>query len=527
MNKVKARSDKVWESAWPAIEKEIKEGKPYIPWAGIPSALPQANIPAFPGAEGGGMYTAGGRGGKVYVVTTLADNGPGSFREACEAGGARIIVFNVAGIIKLQDPIIIRAPYITIAGQTAPGDGVVIAGETLDIQTHDVIMRHLRLRRGETDVLRRDDAISGDAIGNIILDHVSASWGLDETLSIYRNMWTPEPQRHPDRPPQKLPTVNITVQNSIIAETLDTYNHAFGSTFGGLNSSMIRNLFANNVARNPSVGMWGDMAFVNNVLYNWWNRTVDGGDYRSMWNMINNYYKPGPVTPENDPVRYRIAKPEVGSIDSTLFGRIYAHGNVTEGNDVVSNDNWHGGIQPGGMPFDEASKHFYKFRSRQPFPMAPIRIMPAQEAYEWVLNYVGATIPRRDAVDARIVKQIRTGIVDVEDGLDAEPTGYNRRRLAPDSYKKGIITDIKQVGGYPTYRGEAYVDSDGDGMPDWWELKYGLNPYDSSDVQGDINGDGYTNIEMFINGIDPETKIDWTNLMNNYDTLREKSTLHR
>jgi hypothetical protein len=115
----------------------------------------------------------------------------------------------------------------------------------------------------------------------------------------------------------------------------------------------------------------------------------------------------------------------------------------------------------------------------------------------------------------------------VEDGLDAEPTGYNNRRLPPDSYKKGIITDIRQVGGYPVYKGDPYVDSDGDGMPDWWELKYGLDPYDASDASEDMNGDGYTNIEMFINGIDPETRVDWTNLNNNYDTLREKGWLHR
>lgn len=527
MKQVNARSDKVWELAWPEVEKEIKEGRPYIPWAGVPNALKQAKIPAFPGAEGGGMFTPGGRGGKVFVVTNLNDDGPGSFREACEAGGARIVVFNVAGIVQLQDPIIIRAPYITIAGQTAPGDGVVIAGESVDIATHDVIIRHLRFRRGETDVLRRDDAISGDAIGNIILDHVSASWGLDETLSLYRNMWTPEPKRHPQRPPQKLPTVNITVQNSIIAETLDTYNHAFGSTFGGLNSSMIRNLFANNISRNPSVGMWGDFAYINNVIYNWWNRTVDGGDYRSMWNIINNYYKPGPVTPEDSPLRYRIAKPEPGSIDSVLFGRVYAHGNIVEGNKDVSENNWKGGIQLSNMTYEEAVKHFYKIRSKEPFEMAYLRIMPAEEAYEWVLNYAGASIPCRDAVDERIIKQIRTGVVEVEDGLEAEDTGYNKRRLPADSYKLGIITDIKQVGGYPEYKGDPYLDSDLDGMPDWWELKYGLDPNDPSDANGDLNGDGYTNIEKFINGIDPETKVDWTNLIYNYDTLREKGNLHK
>ncbi len=526
MEEVQRHKEAAWAKALPIIEKEAKEGRPYIPWAGIPKALPQANIPAFPGAEGGGMFTPGGRGGKVYVVTSLEDEGPGTFREACEAGGARVVVFNVAGIIRLEKPISIQAPYITIAGQTAPGDGVVIAGESVDIDTHDVIIRHTRFRRGEVNVLRRDDAVSGDAIGNIIIDHTSASWGLDESLSLYRNMWSPEPDRHPDRSPEKLPTVNITVQNSIISETLDLYNHAFGSTFGGLNSTMARNLFANNVARNPSVGMWGDLSFVNNVLFNWWNRTLDGGDYRSMWNLINNYYKPGPITPEDSPLRYRIAKPEKGSIDATIFGRIYAHGNKIHDNQQVSDDNWAGGIQL-GMPHEEAVEYFDHVRSRTPFPMAMVKIMPAQEAFEWVLNNAGATIPRRDAVDERVVKQARTGIIEYEEGLDAIDSKYVKRRLPADSYKKGIITNIDQVGGYPEYKGTPYQDSDSDGMPDWWEIKYGLDPNDPSDANGDINGDGYTNIEKFINGIDPETKIDWTNLLFNYDTLQEKGYLHK
>lgn len=525
MVKVKRHNEAAWEKALPIVEKEAREGRPYIPWAGIPKALPQASIPAFPGAEGGGMFTPGGRGGKVFVVTSLEDEGPGTFREACEAGGARIVVFNVAGIIRLEKPISIRAPYITIAGQTAPGDGVVIAGESVDIDTHDVIIRHMRFRRGEVNVHRRDDAVSGDAIGNIIVDHTSASWGLDESLSLYRNMWSPEPQRHPDRSPEKLPTVNITVQNSIIAETLDIYNHAFGSTFGGLNSTMARNLFANNVARNPSVGMWGDFSFVNNVLFNWWNRTVDGGDYRSMWNLINNYYKPGPITPEEGDIRHRIAKPEKGSIDSVIYGRVYAHGNLIEGNESVSEDNWAGGIQL-GIPFEEAKKHFEYMRSQSPFPMADVRILTAKEAFNWVLDNAGATIPRRDAVDERIVKQVKTGIIEYTDGLETKDSKYVKRRLPADSYKKGIITDIHQVGGYPEYRGEPYQDTDGDGMPDWWEIKYGLNPNDPTDANGDINGDGYTNIEKFINGIDPETKIDWKNLQFNYDTLQGKGSLH-
>lgn len=527
MNEVQRKSDEAWEKAWPTIMKEMNEGKPYIPWAGIPKALPQAKIPAFPGAQGGGMYTPGGRGGKVFVVSNLNDRGPGSLREALEAGGARVVVFNVAGIIQLEDPIIVRAPYVTIAGQTAPGDGICVAGESVKFNTHDVIIRHMRFRRGETNVLRRDDALSGDVMGNIIIDHVSASWGLDETISMYRNMWKPEPETNPKKR-VKLPTVNITIQNSMIAETLDTYNHAFGSTIGGLNSTFMRNLWANNVARNPSIGMWGDVGFVNNVIYNWWNRTMDGGDYRSMWNVINNYYKPGPITPKDKPIAYRIAKPETGNIDSTLYGRIYANGNIVEGNKTVTNDNWEGGIQPNGRGIEDSKKYLGQIRSHKPFPMAPVDIMPANEAYDFVLNNVGATIPRRDPVDERIIKQVRTGVIEYEDGLESETHEFlSHRRLPADSYKKGIITNVEQVGGYPEYTGEPYTDTDVDGMPDWWEEKYGLNPNDASDASGDINGDGYTNIEMFINGINPGNKVDWTDLNNNYDTLREKGVLHQ
>lgn len=153
-----AHSDSAWAVAEPIVMKEAAEGRPYVPWARRPYDLPQALIPAFPGAEGGGMYTFGGRGGKVLTVTNLNDDGPGSFRWACEQGGARIIVFNVCGIINLKSPIYVRAPYITIAGQTAPGDGICIAGESFQVNTHDVIVRHMRFRRGDTMVLNREDS---------------------------------------------------------------------------------------------------------------------------------------------------------------------------------------------------------------------------------------------------------------------------------------------------------------------------------------------------------------------------------
>jgi hypothetical protein len=186
------------------------------------------------------------------VVTSLEDSGPGTFREACEAGGPRIVVFNVAGIIRLKDRVRIRAPYITIAGQTAPGDGVCIAGANVALDTHDVVIRHMRFRRGETNVGDRDDSIGGNPIGNIMIDHVSASWGLDENMSMYRHMYDHDGNRQ--TPDLKLPTVNITIQNSIFSEGLNTYNHAFGSTIGGHNSTFQRNLWACNSGRNPSVG---------------------------------------------------------------------------------------------------------------------------------------------------------------------------------------------------------------------------------------------------------------------------------
>ena len=156
------RSEDAWQKALPVVKQWEAKGKPYIPWAAKPDDLPQAPLPAFPGAQGGGMYSFGGRGGKVFVVTTLNDGGPGSFREAVEAGGPRIVVFNVAGIIKLNERIRIRAPYITIDGSSAPGDGVCIAGDTVELETHDVIIRHMRFRRGNTWVGDRNDSLGGN-----------------------------------------------------------------------------------------------------------------------------------------------------------------------------------------------------------------------------------------------------------------------------------------------------------------------------------------------------------------------------
>jgi hypothetical protein len=514
--KEEKRLNDIWTNNYHIIQEEAKHGKPYLPWAAYPKDFVQAEIPAFPGAEGGGAFTQGGRGGKIFVVTSLEDSGPGTFREACEAVGARTIVFNVSGIIRLKNRISMRAPYVTIAGQTAPGDGICIAGESLVIDTHDVIIRHMRFRRGATDVTRRDDALGGNPIGNIIVDHCSVSWGLDENISLYRHQF----QANENSKLEKLPACNITIQNTISSEGLDTYNHAFGSTIGGLNSTFMRNLWANNISRNASIGMYGDFNFVNNVIFNWWNRSLDGGDYRSMFNIINNYFKPGPITPVDEPIRYRILKPESGYMKPKTFGRAHVSGNYIVGAPEVTADNWNGGVQLEDLSLEKSKGYLELIKQPKPFSMPHITIMKAEEAYEFVLNNVGATLPKRDAVDERVIKQVRTGKIEYKDGLEnAIGKEFIKRRLPADSYKKGIITNPNQVGGYPEYKGKAYKDSDNDGIPDNWEKKYGLNPKDASDANKDVNGDGYTNIEKYFNGIDATQKTDWSKTENNIDTL--------
>jgi len=503
MKQATKQSDLAWQKALPIIEQEAKEGKPYIPWAGRPTDLPQADILAFPGAEGGGAYAFGGRGGKVYVVTNLNDSGPGSLRWACEQGGARIVVFNVAGIIRLKTPLIIRAPYITIAGQTAPGDGVCVAGESVWINTHDVVVRYMRFRRGETYVGRRDDAIGGNPVGNIMIDHVSASWGLDENMSMYRHMYNDST----GKPEVKLGTVNITIQNSIFSEALDTWNHAFGSTLGGENCAFVRNLWADNAARNPSIGWNGIFNFANNVMFNWVHRSIDGGDYTAQYNIINNYFKPGPLTPKTQPIGYRILKPESGrsKLPYVVFGRAHVEGNIVEGNTKVTQNNWDGGIQlenkkGESMTYDEAKPYFAAMRVQKPLPMPKMTIIPAQQAYSYVLDNAGATLPKRDPVDTRIVKQVRTGEIEYIKDVKLPEADFKHRRLPKDSYKGGIITDISQVGGYPKYEGKPYKDSDQDGMPDDYEAKNGLNPKDASDASK-ITASGYSNIEVYLNSV--------------------------
>jgi hypothetical protein len=358
------------------------------------------------------------------------------------------------------------------------------------------------------------------------------------------------------KPMEKKPTVNVTIQNTISAKALDTWNHAFGSTIGGENTSFMRNLWADNIGRNPSIGWAGVFNFVNNVVYNWMHRSADGGEYKSMFNFIYNYYKPGPVTQQGD-VGHRIIKSESrskGLFPFKQFGRIYAVGNVMEGFPEITKDNWNGGIQTAEKDGDMTATEWALMRSDEPFAMPYVKIMGAAEAFDWVLTNAGATIPCRDIVDQRICEEVRTGQpyfvkdyekelakIEKKTGVKQHPYGdmwglspksqnaeglFKYRKLPNDSYKLGIITDPRQMGGYPEYKEwQPYVDTDGDGMPDEWERQYGLNPNDPADAVKDCNGDGYTNIEKYINGINPRSKTDWRDMNNNYDTLAAKGKL--
>lgn len=477
-----------------------------------PPRLPEAVIPAFPGAWGGGMFTTGGRGGKVIAVTNLNDSGEGSFRAALEAKGPRIVVFRVAGTIDIEGDLNINHPDITIAGQSAPGDGICIAG-TLNINTHNVIVRHLRVRRGVPVGGQGDDNIGGNPHHHIIIDHCSTSWGMDENISLYRHM---RPS-HDGSTQIKDPARNITIQWTISSEALDARGHAFGGTWGGDPATFHHNLFASNTARNPSIGMSGPFDFRNNVVFNWRHRSVDGGDETSQINFINNYFKPGPATNENmRDVFARIEQRSMYSPGSAWAagdwypkevnrpGKWYVAGNIMHGNEEISTNNWKGMriketkgsiIPEGSDPSDYARVH-------TPFvgwPVAPHHT--AEEAFEAVLAKAGATLPKRDAVDTRVVEMVRTG----------KPTSGT-----------GIIKSVDEVGGYPelTYdQAQVPVDTDGDGMPDEWEKKYGLNPNDPSDGAKDTDGDGYTNVEEYLNGTNPTEKIDYRNLGNNVDTI--------
>ena len=469
----------------------------------LPPLLEPA-VPAFPGAWGGGMFATGGRGGRVIAVTSIDDDGPGSFRAAVSAKEPRIVIFRVAGIIHLKSAIDVEHPDITIAGQSAPGDGICIAHDSININTRNVIIRHLRVRRGKPEGGQGSDNIGGHPEGQIIVDHCSTSWGMDENLSLYRHML-----RAPDGGRDvKLPVKNLTIQYCISSEALDAKNHAFGGTWGGEDATFHHNLLACNTGRNPSIGMGGEFDFRNNVVFNWRHRTMDGGDETSMINVIANYYKAGSATNEN--MRRVIARIEERRQYSPgrkfepgdwfpgtkpRPGKWYVAGNFFEGEPDVTADNWV------GMRSSDRGDAPQLARVLTPFEGWPVNQESATQAYEAVLGKAGATLPRRDAVDRRVVDSVRTG------------------KFATGT---GIVKDPKEVGGYPHYSfkpEQVLPDTDGDGMPDSWETEHNLNPELGTDGSADGDKDGYTNVEEFLNGTDPNEFIDYRNLGNNVDSI--------
>lgn len=444
----------------------------------------QDNKPlAFPTAEGYGKYTVGGRGGKVYEVTNLNDSGEGSLRAAVEAEGPRTVVFRVSGTIDLKRALSIKNPYITIAGQTAPGDGICIKRYPLNIGADEVIIRYIRVRLGN-ETGNDTDAISCRYRKNIILDHVSASWSIDETMSVYH-------------------CENVTIQWCMITESLFNSNHVkgshgFGGIWGSNNSSYHHNLIAHHSSRNVRwASGGGNNDYRNNVLYNWGYNSSYGGEKQQVGNpkfssfkinFVSNYYKPGPATLAGE-VSYRIVNPSYRGEND--YGMWYVANNVVEGNEKVSADNWNGGVQPKG-----GEKMLKKFRLDAPWNSMKINEQSPEEAYKTVLANAGCTLPKRDVIDNRIVDEVRNGYATYEGA------SYKKLKKVKDSSKKtGIIDSQEDVGGWPLLKSApAPADSDHDGMPDEWEKKNGLNPNDPADGNT-VNEDGYTNLEKYLNSL--------------------------
>lgn len=424
-----------------------------------------ARLPAFPGAEGFGSGTPGGRGGKVLIVTNLNDAGPGSLRAALEADGPRIVVFRVSGTIFLQSIIKVRSPYLTIAGQTAPGGGICVAGETIRFMTHDVIVRGVRFRTGD---LRADhknkkknlrfESVhvlggSGREAYNVILDHCSVSWGIDKNVGIYTN---------------DIGTLHdVTVQWCIISEGLHTDlhpkgdKHAMGLFFSSvLNATAHHNLFAHNIGRQPLVTKGSTGEVINNVVYNWGTTAtnVSGG---ARANVINNYYKKGPDwNGATKGVATTFSNEEEWGAKSPL---VYVKGNMGPGKEDAAGDEWNAVTGRG--------EHRSKEEALQG---SGVFVQEPAEAYQSVLSGAGA-FPR-DTVDLRIVSDVRNG------------TG------------KKIVSQ-EDVGGWPDLaKDAAAADSDNDGMPDAWEQSRGLNPNDPSDASK-VGPVGYTHIEEYVNGL--------------------------
>lgn len=452
---------------------------------------------AFPGAEGGGMMATGGRGGVILHITNLNDSGEGSLRWAVSQKGPRTVVFDIAGTISLNSALKINNGDLTIAGQTAPGNGICIKGNNTRISADNVVIRYLRFRMGDVNDVE-DDAlncyVSGESsLSNIIVDHCSMSWSTDECGSFYG-------------------VKDFTLQYCILSESLANSVHAkgshgYGGLWGGRNASFHHNLLAHHTSRNPRFDhdflskLRGPVHYYNNVVYNWKDNSAYGGesgpgaDPRQI-NFVNNYYKPGPATASK--CKERLLNPTTkcsncNGVDQNDVtpGKFYIEGNVMDGSDAVTADNWKG-VQPDNNELLESTRSESYYGSR------PAHIQTAQEAFETVLSSAGASLVR-DRVDERIIREARNG----------EAT-YNGSRGG----SKGIIDSQEDVGGWPSYEASdeqlaRTADTDGDGIPDYYECLFGLDrndPADAATFTIDHKRRRYSNFEMYLHYLTTNTK---------------------
>ena len=433
---------------------------------------------AFPGAEGFGKYATGGRGGKVVAFTNLNDDGEGSFRNALEKfpGEPLTVIFKVSGIIELQSKIQIKRSNLTIAGQTAPGDGICLKNQSLILNgasskgNHgNIIIRFIRSRPGGTI----KTGLYGFDLENchdVIVDHCSFSWANEECAAMYDMK-------------------NTTVQWCIVSEGLYEAGHAkghrsYGGVWGGQYASYHHNLIAHQnsrAVRFNGARAHDTMAVVdyrNNVIYNWGNTNACyGGEVNivggvSQVNIVNNYYKPGPAAPSE----LKFVHANFQKENSKGTGQWYLNGNIMEGDNSLTKKNFK------GLDLAEAG---YPKGAEADAPFAISAALPeqsAKDAYEVVLKYAGAILPKRDAVDERVVNETKTGTA-IGKGVFGKP---------------GIIDMPVAVGGWSQYKTAIpALDTDEDGMPDEWEKKNGLNINNASDGNK-IGKDGYTMLENYL-----------------------------
>ncbi len=431
-------------------------------------------IPAFPGAEGFGRFATGGRGGDVYAVTNLNDAGPGSLREGfLSAKGPRTIVFEVSGTIALKSRLVLDKSSITIAGQTAPGDGITLRDYTFQIRNAtNVVVRYLRCRLGDRNKPKGakggDDTLNTDDIDRVIFDHCSLSWAIDGTHDLRRGG-------------------NFTLQWCIVSESLNRSlhekgEHAMGASYRDLtgNITLHHNLFSTCRDRHPTLGSAQAppshvVDFRNNLVYNWSaGGTANFADH--FINCVENVWRPGPMS---DPARLPIAMK--GSLPDLARGHMA--GNVFEGRDDLTRDNYAAldfkrWLGPGSKYLYRGTLSEWRADTEPALGANKPKTQSALAAAELVLAGAGASL-RRDAVDQRVVADVRS--------------------------RRGKLLDSQEeVGGWPALKSlPALADQDRDGMPDLWEMAHGLNPNNPSDGQSDRDADGYTNLEEYLNSLCP------------------------